>query len=78
MMYGLITLLSMVAFVAVVVWAWSGARRNTYDFASRMPLEEEPPRAPDTPGSTADRWARSAGRSELDELPSAGTRGVQL
>jgi cytochrome c oxidase cbb3-type subunit 4 len=39
---GIATVLAMGAFVAVVLWAWSRRRREAFDAASRLPLEEDP------------------------------------
>ncbi|KPK51517.1 MAG: hypothetical protein AMJ59_27900 [Gammaproteobacteria bacterium SG8_31] len=39
---GLFTLVLMVAFVAIVIWAWSGKRRKDFDEAARLPLEDDP------------------------------------
>ncbi|MFZ9653809.1 MAG: cbb3-type cytochrome c oxidase subunit 3 [Gammaproteobacteria bacterium] len=39
---GVATLLAMIAFTAVVVWAWSRRRRDTFDAAAKLPLEEDP------------------------------------
>lgn len=38
---GVTTLLAMLAFVAVVAWAWSRRRRETFDAAAHQPLEED-------------------------------------
>ncbi|MGD8920740.1 MAG: cbb3-type cytochrome c oxidase subunit 3 [Gammaproteobacteria bacterium] len=38
---GLFTLVLMVAFVAIVIWAWSGKRRKDFDEAARLPLEDD-------------------------------------
>ena len=38
---GLATLLALLAFVGVVWWAWSGKRKQDFDRAARMPLEED-------------------------------------
>jgi cytochrome c oxidase cbb3-type subunit 4 len=40
---GLTTLLAMIAFVAVCVWAWSRRRRQKFDDAATLPLEEDAP-----------------------------------
>ena len=40
---GLITLALLIAFVALVVWAWSKRRKAEFDELSRMPLEDDPP-----------------------------------
>ena len=42
-MRGLTTLLAMIAFVAVCVWAWSRRRQQKFDDAARLPLEEDAP-----------------------------------
>jgi cytochrome c oxidase cbb3-type subunit 4 len=39
--FGLLTLVLMLLFVGIVVWAWSARRRETYDAAARAPLEED-------------------------------------
>ena len=40
-MHGLWTVLLLVAFVAIVAWAWSSRRRQDFDEAARLPLEED-------------------------------------
>ena len=40
--HGLLTLLAMVGFLAIALWAWSGARKADFDRAARMPLDDEP------------------------------------
>ena len=39
---GIATVLAMSAFIAVVLWSWSRRRRESFDEASRLPLEEDP------------------------------------
>ncbi|UCC14428.1 MAG: cbb3-type cytochrome c oxidase subunit 3 [Gammaproteobacteria bacterium] len=39
---GLFTLVLMIAFVVIVVWAWSSKRRKEFDEAARLPLEDGP------------------------------------
>ena len=39
---GIATVLAMSAFIAVVLWSWSRRRRDAFDEASRLPLEEDP------------------------------------
>lgn len=39
---GLATLFAMLAFISVCVWAWSRRRREGFDAAARLPLEEDP------------------------------------
>jgi cytochrome c oxidase cbb3-type subunit 4 len=45
MVHSVWTLLLMVIFVAIVVWAWSGKRKRSFDEAAHMPLEEEDERS---------------------------------
>jgi len=40
---GLATLLAMLAFVGVCVWAYSRKQRNRFDAAAQLPLEEDRP-----------------------------------
>lgn len=40
---GLVTLALLVAFVALVFFAWSKRRKAEYDELARMPLEDDPP-----------------------------------
>lgn len=53
------TALLLILFVGIVVWAWSGRRRERFEQAARMPLEDddrpgrEPTRPP--PASPGDR-----------------------
>lgn len=35
------TVLLMAIFVGIVVWAWSGRRKRSFDAAARLPLEDE-------------------------------------
>jgi len=39
----LFTVLTFLTFVAIVCWAWSGRRREEFDEASRMALEDDAP-----------------------------------
>lgn len=39
--HGLWTLALLVAFVAIVVWAWSAKRKKHFDEAARIPLDDE-------------------------------------
>jgi len=38
---GVMTAVLMLVFIGVVVWAWSGRRRQGFDAAARLPLEED-------------------------------------
>ncbi|MBI4196156.1 MAG: CcoQ/FixQ family Cbb3-type cytochrome c oxidase assembly chaperone [Betaproteobacteria bacterium] len=37
----LATVLAFATFVGITAWAWSGKRRDRFDAAARLPLEEE-------------------------------------
>jgi len=41
----LFTVLSFVAFVGIVWWAYSGRRKESYEAAARIPLEDDLPPA---------------------------------
>ena len=42
---GLLTLALMIAFVGMVVWAWSSRRKKDFEEAARLPLEDDGPGA---------------------------------
>lgn len=61
---GLFTLILMVAFVAIVIWAWSGKRRKDFEEAARLPLDDSP-RSSGAERRSPDNEARtSAGESQ--------------
>ena len=37
---GVLTLVLMLAFLAIVVWAWSGRRKKDFEEAANLPLNE--------------------------------------
>lgn len=39
---GLVTLVLMLAFIGIVIWAWSGKRKKDFEQAARLPLGDEP------------------------------------
>jgi cytochrome c oxidase cbb3-type subunit 4 len=39
---GVTTVMAMLAFIAVCVWAYSRRRREKFDEAAKLPLEEDP------------------------------------
>jgi len=39
----LMTLVALVTFIGIVVWAYSGRRKRSFDKAARMALEDEEP-----------------------------------
>ena len=48
---GLFTVVMIVLFVGLVLWAYSSKRKKTFDAAAQLPLEEhgnEPPQGRDT------------------------------
>jgi cytochrome c oxidase cbb3-type subunit 4 len=47
---GVVTALMMLAFIAVTLWAYSGRRRDTFDAAARLPLEEDESKRDDARG----------------------------
>jgi cytochrome c oxidase cbb3-type subunit 4 len=40
---GLLTLVLMLAFIGLVVWAYSRRRKADFDEAAQMPLRDDPP-----------------------------------
>lgn len=44
---GVITLVLLILFIWLAIWAWSGRRKELFDSMARMPLEEDtgPPRS---------------------------------
>lgn len=40
---GIITLVLMLAFITLVVWLYSKRHKHAYDYAARLPLEEDEP-----------------------------------
>ena len=37
------TVVMMTVFIGIVLWAWSGKRREDFEAAARVPLEEDMP-----------------------------------
>jgi cytochrome c oxidase cbb3-type subunit 4 len=37
----IVTVMAFVTFIGIIVWAWSGARRERFDAAARLPLEDD-------------------------------------
>jgi cytochrome c oxidase cbb3-type subunit IV len=44
----LITVVTFMAFIGIVVWAWSGRRREEFEQAARMALDDDAPDSPST------------------------------
>jgi len=38
---GLVTVTLLILFITLVVWAWSGRRKQLFDSMARLPLEED-------------------------------------
>jgi len=39
----IVTVAAFVTFVCIVIWAWSSARRERFEAAARLPLEDDEP-----------------------------------
>lgn len=39
-LYGLLTLLLLILFIGIVLWAYSSKRKEQFDEAARLPLED--------------------------------------
>ena len=46
MIHALWTILLMVLFVGIVIWAWSGKRKARFDAAARLPFDDDEPAPP--------------------------------
>lgn len=46
MISGIITAILLVAFIAIVVWAWLGRNQARWQSAAQLPLHDDPPAAP--------------------------------
>lgn len=49
----LYTVLALVTFVVIALWAWSGRNRQTFEEAARLPLADDSPIT--TPLATGDK-----------------------
>ncbi|MFK0573276.1 cbb3-type cytochrome oxidase subunit 3 [Endozoicomonas sp.] len=52
---GLATLAALVAFTAVVLWAYSGRKKNDFEEAAALPFADESPSSSTTPTKTSHR-----------------------
>jgi len=43
------TVLTVIAFILLVIWAWSGRQKGVFNEASRIPLEDHPGLSGGTP-----------------------------
>jgi len=41
MFHSVWTIIVMVVFLGIVIWAWSGKRKAAFDEAARLPLDED-------------------------------------
>lgn len=55
------TVLAMLAFLAIVAWAWSRRRREEFDRAAHLPLEEDADERPRQGHTTSMRGASDRG-----------------
>ena len=46
MLAGIITVMLLLIFLAGVAWAWSGKRKQEFDAAARMPLDDDSEKHP--------------------------------
>ena len=42
-MSSLMTVVMMAVFIGIVLWAWSGKRREDFEAAARVPLDDDEP-----------------------------------
>ena len=42
-MSSVMTVVMMAVFIGIVLWAWSGKRREEFDAAARVPLDDDTP-----------------------------------
>ncbi|HWU83821.1 MAG TPA: cbb3-type cytochrome c oxidase subunit 3 [Rhodocyclaceae bacterium] len=42
----IITVVSFLLFIAIVCWAWSGRRKDEFEAAARLPLDDDKPLPP--------------------------------
>lgn len=40
--HGLLTLIALIGFVAITLWAWSSRRKDEFERAAQLPLEDAP------------------------------------
>ena len=65
---GLATLIALVAFVSVVLWAYSGRRKSDFDEAASLPFADDPDT--DTPKAPS-------GNNGYSDKKTSPERGVQ-
>ena len=51
----LVTVLAFAAFMGIVWWAYSDRRKQTYDEAARLPLDDDLPTVPGTGAGSAEK-----------------------
>lgn len=44
----IVTVLAFLTFIGIVLWAWSGKRKQAFDEAARLPFSEDEPLSPDS------------------------------
>lgn len=55
LLHGIWTVLLLLVFVGIVLWAWSGRRKRRFEQAARMPLDDDVPPARDAASNRAGR-----------------------
>ena len=48
MFHSVWTVVVFLIFIGIVLWAWSGKRKDRFDEAARLPLEDDISRQPDS------------------------------
>jgi len=56
----LFTVLAFVAFIGIVWWAYSDRRKQTYDAAAMLPLDDDSPFVPSAPQVTKNMERKSS------------------
>ena len=63
---GLLTAILMLAFVGVVIWAWSSKRKAAFSEASMLPLEEDKGEIPNNIDPTDETRSTGEGVSHVN------------
>ena len=66
----IVTVVALVSFVGIVVWAWSGRNKQAFDEAARLPFED----GEETKGEAPTLTSLSAPRGGLSLLEAARRR----
>jgi len=52
LVHGIWTLLLLLIFIGIVVWAWSARRKQRFEEAAQIPLQDDKPDSPENPGNS--------------------------